>query len=446
MARTKKERKTQRKLDRNRRDLAREKRRRLRAAKADSTLAVDPAHAPNPIKDEASLSSDTSAPPVFGATPEKPQVVVPEDPEIHAWWERFWNCDAPERIAMLRQKFSEGIPEDQPDDEYLEAILESESGCSSADYVAFLEEVRSNHPNIYKAGVQWFMRSRASHYMDCGRMEKVDEVVIEDAAMMTSTGDALFGTISMVRLAGRTQAAEALAAAAYRCLKPRELIPWAQNGIIHWKIDTHLRACAAAGATPQAVARMEAELTESGVVNDDEIVQLRREIVTRLARNDPVNWQKNQLTGGTNKASRNRYLLSYDFAGWLVSERSIPAITADELRSLLLDSLRRDHLTMKDYLEGLPQEKVDRHLASHLGFLGLDTFQAPAPLIAMKHFVDFLHEIGLVTESSRMKSERVISSLRSQLEEIPPEELDSFRFLDPLWNKSTDGNTLNETV
>ena len=102
----------------------------------------------------------------------------------------FGTATGSERIEMLRQRFTEGIPEDQPDDEYLEAIFESESGCSTADYVEFLEEVRSNHPNIYQAGLLWFMRSRVNHYMSSGQMEKVDEVVIEDAAMMTDTNEA----------------------------------------------------------------------------------------------------------------------------------------------------------------------------------------------------------------------------------------------------------------
>jgi len=145
-----------------------------------------------------------------------------------------------------------------------------------------------------------------------------------------------------------------------------------------------------------------------------------------------VNWHKNQLTGTTEKARRNCYLLSYDYAGWMVAERSIPAIAADELRILLVDSLSRGDLTMKHYIDGLPQKTVDRDLATHLRFMGLHRFQAPATLIAIKHFVDFLHEIGLVTDSSRKKSQQVITSLGSQLEDLLKNEWVAWRFLDQL--------------
>ena len=60
---------------------------------------------------------------------------------------------------------------------------------------------------------------------------------------------------------------------------------------------------------------MEAKFTEMDAGDDDEIVELRRQIVSWLARNRLVDWQKNQLTGAKEKASRNRSLLGYDYAG-----------------------------------------------------------------------------------------------------------------------------------
>ena len=68
-------------------------------------------------------------------------------------------------------------------------------------------------------------------------------------------------------------------------MKSQELMPWAQDEIFRWAMDTHLRECTAAGATPQALEHMEAKLTELGVGDDDEIVEFRREIVSRFARN-----------------------------------------------------------------------------------------------------------------------------------------------------------------
>ena len=68
---------------------------------------------------------------------------------------------------------------------------------------------------------------------------------------------------------------------------------------------------------------------------------------------------------------------------------------------------------MKDYLNGLPREKSIGASPAYLGFMGLDRFHAPASLIAMKHFVDFLHEIGLVTRivTSDIRADDYITSV-----------------------------------
>lgn len=68
------------------------------------------------------------------------------------------------------------------------------------------------------------MRSRVCHYLGIDELEKVDEVVNGDAVMMKDTEEAFLRTISMVRLAGRTKAAEVMAQAGFRSMNARRLL------------------------------------------------------------------------------------------------------------------------------------------------------------------------------------------------------------------------------
>jgi DNA-binding transcriptional ArsR family regulator len=116
----------------------------------------------------------------------------------------------------------------------------------------------------------------------------------------------------------------------------------------------------------------------------------------------------------------------------LTLQRSIDRVAADELRGLILASLSREGLSMRNYVDGVPQSVLDRHLASLLGFMSLDRFKAPATLIAADHFVDFLADRGLVQPKSLRQSKAAIKALDTQLRRLLHDEWESCKFLDRL--------------
>jgi DNA-binding transcriptional ArsR family regulator len=116
----------------------------------------------------------------------------------------------------------------------------------------------------------------------------------------------------------------------------------------------------------------------------------------------------------------------------LTLQRSIDRVAADELRGLILASLSREGLSMRNYVDGVPQSVLDRHLASLLGFMSLDRFKAPATLIAADHFVDFLADRGLTQPKSLRQSKAAIKALDTQLRRLLHDEWESCKFLDRL--------------
>ena len=93
---------------------------------------------------------------------------------------------------------------------------------------------------------------------------------------------------------------------------------------------------------------------------------------------------------------------------------------------------------MKDevtgFLHGLRRAVFEPHLARKLDFLSLDRFHAPAGILAMYHFYDFLAESHLVDEAIRQPSQLVCRDLWNDVKKLFQEKLCEWRlyeFLEP---------------
>lgn len=360
---------------------------------------------------------------------------------IDRWWDRYLASAGTKRLAMVREKLVDGLDESWREALFPEAVFEAEAHSEPTEYVAFLETLANEHRELYDDGLLWFMRSRITHYLTVGDATKIEDAVKQDAAAMTETGDAFYGTLSMLRLAGLASPADTMAVAGLRLMDTAELMPWAIDELFNFFMDSQVRQCVADGGDAAAIAKMEAILEQHNANMDPGVVLMRAEMIRRLCGRTKTKWLRNQLVGNNHQSSENCCLLSFDFSHWLTSEKAIAPIAADELRVLVLNTLSRDGLTMRNYLDGVLQALLDQHLAGLLGFMSLDRFKAPATLIAVEHFAEFLNDTGLAKPKASTASLKSVHDLDSQLRRMLNEEWQTFAFLDSL--RSTKTNPLD---
>jgi hypothetical protein len=429
-AHSKKERKDQRKRDRRRRTVAKVKRRQLRAANdtSDSKSFVDQSDAQFSLDSDLVGENETAA----NDGSEGCRSDAAENPRIKQWWNDYMTAESGRRLVMVQEKLGEDLHEEWREAIFPESVFEAESDVEPAEYVTLLETLAEHHRDLYRLGLPWFLRSRVSHYLATDQPLRIGQAVTADVADMEATDEPFYGTLSMLRLAGLASAADELAEAGFRRVDEGQLMPWAADEIFHAVMDRHVRNCVEAGATSESIEIMETELENLDANMNPDVAEIRREMVERLAGQSQTDWVRNQLLGTDQKSMRNRYLLSFEFAAWLTLQRPIDSVAADELRGLILESLSREALTMRNYFDGIPQSALDRHLASLLGFMSLDRFKAPATLIAVGHFVDFLADRGLTRPKSLRQSKAAIDALDKQVRRLLQDEWDSCKFLDRL--------------
>ncbi len=422
MTKSKNERKTDRKQDRQRRAVATEKRRQIRAAVTNGlAVGIDDAHAGVPRR---LVTGEPAC--------ELPEREREGNPEIHQWWDRYMSAKGNGRTEMIIERLNEPLSDEWRESLFPEAVFEAESGADGDRYLALLALLAREHRELYHTGLLWYLRSRVQHLLAVGKESDIANVVSTDVVDMTETGDAMYGTVAILRLANLESEADELAAAGFRIMDNSNLMQWAVEEIFHWVLFKRVRQCIDAGASDDAIAAMEIELEQLDANMDAELVETRREMVLALAGKTHHAWQRNELVGTSHNALHKQSILGYEFAGWLQRSLNCTWSAADELRGLIMESIGRDQIAMRDYLDGVPRNLLDKHLASRLGFLALDRFKAPAMLIAVDHFVRFLAERDLVTPKSRDTTQKSVSALDLQLRHLLRNEWQSFRFLDPL--------------
>ena len=310
-------------------------------------------------------------------------------------------------------------------------VYELESQLPSAEYVAFLEELHDLRPDVYALSAGWHARAMVFEYLAQGQTAQVDRVVMRLAGEMKEIGDAFFSLTSTIRLAGRSEAAQALIDAAVKQLEGSSLMYWAVDEVIDWAMFAHYQRCVAKGVTEAAVDALHVAAQEIGIEDSDQFQANRRMFALHLAGKSGKRWTKSELISRKKKALHNIYLLCVDYQRWLCEERRFKAIVADEFRRLVLSAIDGIDCPFNGLLNGLPQQRLDQYLAGKLGFMSLHRIAAPATVIAMKHYYDFLKELELVNAKPWQNSQAVCDCLWEQLKGVFDEgEWKAYTFLE----------------
>jgi hypothetical protein len=179
---------------------------------------------------------------------------------------------------------------------------------------------------------------------------------------------------------------------------------------------------------------LHAAAREYGIEEGDDSQENRRTYALYLAGKSDKHWTKDELIRDKKKACWKIYLLGVDYQRWLCEERRFAPIVADELRHLVIDAANGINCPFRVLLTGLPHQAFDQYLAKSLGFMSLDRIHAPASVIAVKHYYDFLSELELVKPGVWHESQAVCDGLWKQLQRtISDEEWQSYRFLEQCW-------------
>jgi len=404
--RTKKERRKQKKQRDQKRQKAmlRAKGRPRPSAISDSQLRVDPAAAPTPSARES--------------TP------------IENWWEDYLAAAAAEQLRMVRDKLETVYPDDEWYEAlFPEAIHELEKGLSEAEYVAFLEELRTTRPGVFSESEDWHARSMAFFYIAEERWQDLDRAMRQFADGMSQVHEAFFSVVSMIRLAGRVDASQRLIDAAISPDTFGDLMPRAVNELIEWAMFSRYQACVQAGVTDEAIDAVYQYSLEIGCKKSRQVRRDQRDVVLRLAGRADA-WNRDELLADDGDAGRRVYLLAVDFMRWLCESRGFEPLVADELRRILVSTVDDMECRPTALFRGLRRNEFEPALARKLGFMSLNRAHAPAGIVAMRHFYDFLGEFEFVDPQVCKSARLVCYVLWKKLKRAMKDSWQHYRFLE----------------
>lgn len=316
---------------------------------------------------------------------------------IDGCWKEYSNADGPERLQMTREKLTTVSRDDDWFNAlFPEAITELETKLPDSQYVAFLEQLRDEYPDVFELAADWHTRSMVFHYVSEGRLEEIDRAAEFLAARMASISDPFFSLISMVRLAGCAEAAQKLIDAAMPLIENSDLIDWAVDELIELAMHGPFQTCIEAGATEEAIEAAFRKSLTLGVKDTRDNRAIQRKRIALMAGTSKKAWNRDELLAAGRNASQMFPDLLWDATRWLCRERGFQPIVADELRRILVETINHMDCDPNVLLRGLKRSDFEPVLVRYLGFLSLSRFHAPAAVVAMGHFYDFLHAHDLV--------------------------------------------------
>ena len=354
-----------------------------------------------------------------------------DDDPLSIWWREFDAADGAARLHMVREKLEVLSPDDE-DYEHVfpEAVHDLEGKLSSEEYVAFLEELVTAHPANFAMGADWHTTSMVSEYLDQNRMQDVDRVVMSMAEGMKEIGGPFFALVSTLRLAGRTDASQAMVDAAAALLDDSDLMPRAVGDILDWALFPHYQRCVADGATDASIEAVRGAARNLGIEDSEKYQENRRNFALHLSGQSTKQWTQSELLADEDETGRRLYLLGADFMRWMCEERQFKPVVADELRILVNNAIDGLDRNFRGIAFGMSRREFESFLGSLVGFMSLKRVQAPATIIAMKHYVDFLKEIEVTKPGDWQKSQSVCDSLWKKLKKSFGEEWKHYRFLE----------------
>jgi hypothetical protein len=235
--------------------------------------------------------------------------------------------------------------------------------------------------------------------------------------------------MTLIRLAGRAEAAQRLIGAAIALDTYEGLIPSAVDELIDWALYAHYRACAEAGVTDEAVDALHRYSVQIGADDSEEVWRSQREFALHLAGKGET-WPRDELVKDEPETWHRIYLLTVDWMRWLGESRGFHPLVADELRRILARTIDRMECKPSLLFRDLHRLDLEPAIVSYLHFLSLDRIHAPAALVAMWHFYDFLAEAGLVSEKQRDSTRSVCEVLWEALKRAAGDEWPRYRFLE----------------
>jgi hypothetical protein len=380
---------------------------------------------------------DDSSPPNVFSTPAVDDIESIELDEsrqdnspLGIWWREYQAADGETRLQMVREKL-DVIPSDHEDYKQLfpEAVSELEAKLSCDTFVSFLEELASAHPDVFAMNADWHTRSMVFEYLAQNRMQDIDRVVSALAAKLKEIDSPFFSLVSTLRLSG-SDAAQSLIDAAFPLIDDAELMYWAVGEIHEWALFPSYQRCIAAGASGDSLDALRLAVARLGIEDSPEYQEDRHEFAMHLSGQSAKQWTRSELLARDDDTPHKVFLLNADFMCWLCEERKFKPIVADELRHLAGDAINEMDGHLHGIMSGLSRRDVEPYVTSKLGFMSLKRIHAPATVVVLAQYVDFLKEIELTKPSDWKKSRSACASLWYDLPKALGDEWPQYQFLE----------------
>jgi len=206
-------------------------------------------------------------------------------------------------------------------------------------------------------------------------------------------------------------------------------MPYAIDELIEWAMFARYQACVEAGATDEAIDAVYRYSLAIGCDESEQVRRTQRDFVLRLAGKGAP-FQRDQFRKANRETGRRVYLLTADFQRWLGVSRGFDPVVADELRRILLRTIDGMECKPTALLSGLRRTDFEPAVARKLDFMSLDRAHAPAAVVAMRHFYDFLAESELVDAETARSAHSVCRDLWKELKRVMNDEWQKYRFLE----------------
>lgn len=355
--------------------------------------------------------------------------------QIDHWWDEFEAGDHDAREKLVRTLLTTIQPGDAWSTQVLDdAIVELHGSLPSARFVQFLEGMRSSRPDLFALELGWNTWHLIFAYVTSEQTDKLDQLLESFARELRKIDEPFFGLFSLIRLFGRAEQAMITMRAAREAVSRSALFPDAAMEMREWEMFHFREECRQAGMTDEA---MNAAIDHSiRLYEDDDTEDNRsrhREVLGHFCGKPERPWTRQELLVAGQRGSWRTHLLLFDFMRWLCDTRSVPPIVADELRMILQFVMYRMNAQAKDLLRHLHRNTFDSVLASQLHLLSLTKFQAPASVIAMKHFYEFLAESKWVDARTLRSAQSTCDTLWQLLGTSLENQWNDFKFLEQYW-------------
>ncbi len=368
-----------------------------------------------------------------GATKTRRVADDPLEAEADAWWDKFSDADGPESMRMIQEQL-ELLSQDDPRFEryFPESIHELECKLSVNEYVAVLEELMLDQPEVMKLAPDWFTYPMLFAYLKEERWEQVDTAVHWLAENMKAIDVVLFSIVPALRLAGREENVQRLIEAALPLISKTDLLPWAIDEVIDQVAFFPLQECVAEGATPDAIAKWYQKCSET--VKKAMGVNIKREWFARsaqsLAGQFEGRFRRKELLSSGKEAVRKIVSLIRDYQRWLTVECGVEPIAAYQLQCLVFEIVMESEGKRVWFLDGLVRSKFEIWRLSKIGLLPMDGLQVPAGIIALDRLYEYLYQQELVPSKVHEKAREICRGYWQTVEDFTGLDLtNGFRFL-----------------